>query len=361
MTVRGLQTMGCQPPGSDLRIAVLRRRTHDVAQPASGTVAACAASQRLLPFADCWGAMKTNDIGSAAVDLCVGCPAFGDGVDYRTADRIIRRSIDLGITSFDTANVYGGGASESFLGRTLSRVRERVTITTKVGHASDGVTGTSPAAIRTALSASLRRLGTDYIDVYLLHRPDPRTPVAATVGTLRDLFDEGKVLAIGASGYALEDLQQLMSEAALAGVPFRTYQANYSLLVRQAEVDLVPLCRRMQVGLVPFFALAGELLTGKYRGNMNPITGRYAHAPREWKQAALTVENYEKIARLESVACKAGLTLVELSLSWLARRPAVSSVLVGVTSVAQLEENARAIRPLERGVFAAVEEVCGQD
>ena len=196
----------------------------------------------------------------------VGCNNFGGRLDSEGTAAVVQAALDTGINFFDTADIYGQGKSEEYLGRALGDRRDDVVIATKFGNAMEGQgSGASPAYIRIAVEASLRRLGTDRIDLYQLHTPDANTPIADTLGTLGDLVHEGKVLEIGCSNFSLEQLRD--AEAAVRGTatPFVSVQNQFSMLVREPEREILPECNRTGLAFLPYFPLASGLLSGKFR------------------------------------------------------------------------------------------------
>jgi aryl-alcohol dehydrogenase-like predicted oxidoreductase len=271
----------------------------------------------------------------------LGCNNFGGRIDAERSTEVVNAALDNGITFFDTADIYGGTKSEEFLGQALGRRRHEVVLATKFGmKVDDDRHGAKPAYVRAALEDSLRRLGTDTIDLYILHTPDPETPIADTLGALDDCVTAGKVLQIGCSNFSAAQLREA------AAVPdgaarFVCVQNEYSLLQRQPEVEVLAECERQGISFVPYFPLASGLLTGKYkRGEPPPPGGRLSGMPTE-HFAALE----PRLQRAESLAAFAeeqGHTLLELAISWLLCRRPVASVIAGATSRAQVEANATA-------------------
>lgn len=265
------------------------------------------------------------------------------------AREVVDAALDSGITFFDVADVYGSprGRSEELLGQALSGRRENAVIGTKFGQDMQGSNGPDFGArgsrryLRRAVESSLRRLGTDWIDLYQLHRPDPLTPPAETLDALDDLVREGKIRYVGLCNMAAWQLADAVWTASDAGgtVPIAA-QNHYSLLAREAERELVPACRRFRVGLLPYFPLANGLLTGKYRrGQTAPPGSRLAE-----RGHLLADAPWERIERLRYFAEQAGVPMTAVALGWLAAQPVVGSVIAGATTPEQVRTNAAAGR-----------------
>jgi aryl-alcohol dehydrogenase-like predicted oxidoreductase len=288
-----------------------------------------------------------RSIGRIPVSLAgVGCNNFGRRIDEGDTLAVVDAALDAGVALFDTADLYGDGASEEFLGRALGARRDGVVIVSKFGMraAPNGLSGGSSLWVGRACEASLRRLGTDRIDVYLLHQPDPSTPIGDTLQSMAALVDEGKVREIGCSNFSATQLDDAAKAAADLGVPaFATVQNEYSLVEREPEAEVLPACERLGISFMPYFPLAGGLLTGKYRpGAPRPTGARFSHtgAGAEF----LTDERFATVERLTVFAASRGHTIVELALSWLAGNPSVASVIAGATSAKQVRMNAAATR-----------------
>jgi aryl-alcohol dehydrogenase-like predicted oxidoreductase len=248
-------------------------------------------------------------------------------------------ALDSGINFFDTADVYGGGQSEEFLGKALKGRREKAIIATKFGiKMGEGQEGARPEYVRQALDASLRRLGVDTIDLYQIHRPDPNTPIADTVQALNDAMKAGKVREIGCSNFSAE---QMRAARATPGPRyFASVQNDYSLMKRDPEAEVLPECARTAVGFLPYFPLANGLLTGKYRkGKPFPDSsrGKDAFGPK-----IFTPENLERVESLIAFAESRDHSLLELAFSWLAAKPEVSSVIAGAKTAEQVRANSTA-------------------
>jgi aryl-alcohol dehydrogenase-like predicted oxidoreductase len=276
----------------------------------------------------------------------LGCNNFGMRIDADAARAVTEAALDAGVNHFDTAESYGGGESERFLGRALGARRGDAVITTKFGGARgvpDGLAPGSAENVARSIDGSLERLGTDYVDLYLLHVPDATTPIGETLVALNALVDEGKVREIGCSNFSAAMLDEAAAFAADNGLrPFCNVQNNYSLLDRAVEADALPAVERLGITLVPYFPLASGVLTGKYtRGEPAPEGTRLA----AWGDRAggfLNDERMDAVERLKRYARDRGHTLVELALSWLAGCGVVGSVIAGATSPEQVRANAAA-------------------
>jgi aryl-alcohol dehydrogenase-like predicted oxidoreductase len=311
--------------------------------------------------------METRRVGNLEVSVAgLGCNNFGMRIDEAAAKRVVDAALDVGVNHFDTADIYGGGASEEFLGRSLGARRSDAVITTKVGmRVPEGEHGGSEPYITTHCEESLARLGTDYIDLYLLHQPDADTPIAETLSTFAKLVAAGKVREVGCSNFTGAQLEEAERVAADLGVPrFVNAQNDFSLLNRSVEDDLLPVCERLGVVLMPYFPLASGMLTGKYRrGEEHPEGSRLA----AWGDRAGMFTSDEKFDVVEALAEYAeahGHSLLELALSWLACTPAVGSVIAGATSPEQVRANAAAttawaLTEAERSEIDALARVSG--
>jgi aryl-alcohol dehydrogenase-like predicted oxidoreductase len=290
--------------------------------------------------------METRRIGSLEVSLVgLGCNNFGRRLDAHQTAAVVDAALEAGITFFDTADVYGGGQSEAFLGQALGRRRNAVVIATKFGNPMEGQgRGASATYIQRAVEASLRRLGTEHIDLYQLHRPDPETPIAETLGALEDLVQAGKVREIGCSNVSIEQLREAQAAGHVQDggrVRFVSVQNEYSLLHRDPEQDVLAECERTGMAFLPYFPLASGLLTGKYRrGQPVPTGSRLAGSPNAANQ--LTERNLAIVEALIQFAAARGHTIVELAVSWLVARPVVASVIAGATTAEQVHANASA-------------------
>ena len=287
--------------------------------------------------------MDTRRIGSLEVSAVgLGCNNFGTRLDFFGTASVVETALDAGITFFDTADIYGQGRSEEFLGELLAARRDRVVIATKFGMEMDpGRKGAKPEYVRRAVEDSLRRLRTDYIDLYQLHRPDPTTPMEQTLAALDELVRRGKVREIGCSFFTAPELEAAR-EAAGAGTRFASVQNEYSLLNREPEGGVLAACERQGLAFLPYYPLACGVLTGKHRrGRSAPRESRLAGGG-DWARRFLTERNLAVAEALEAYAVSRGRTLLELAVSWLLSRPAVASVIAGASTPEQVRANAAA-------------------
>ena len=296
--------------------------------------------------------MKTRNLGRSDLvvsELGLGCNNFGMMIDRDASRKVIDKAIDLGITLFDTADIYGNrGGSETILGNVLGARRKHIVLATKVGKAMDEagkMKGSSRGYIVSGVEASLKRLQTDWIDLYQIHELDPLTPMEETLGALDDLIRQGKVRYIGCSNFPAQkvtEASRLSAEKKIQG--FVSCQDHYSLLVRTIEQELVPVMERNGLGLLPYFPLAGGMLTGKYRRGTEPAEGtRFA----SWKDLARrydTDANWDKVERLERFCGERNYSMLEVAFGWLLSKPVVSSVIAGATGPDQVRANAAAAR-----------------
>lgn len=302
--------------------------------------------------------MDTRRLGTLDVSVVgLGCNNFGMRIDADATRAVVDAAIEAGITYFDTAEAYGGGQSEEFLGAALAGRRDQVLIATKWGmrppEAGQPPNG-SPEAIRTAIEGSLGRLGTDRIDHYQLHRHDPDTPVDETLGALAELVDEGKVREIGCSNFTAEQLDDATAAAAGRGVgPFASVQNHYSLLTRTPETDgVLDACARHGIGFVPYFPLESGVLTGKYRADEPPPEGTRLAAWGDRAGMFLDADRLAAVARITQWAEARGHTVLDAAMSWLAGDGRVVSIIAGATRPEQVRANVAAagwaISPEER-------------
>jgi aryl-alcohol dehydrogenase-like predicted oxidoreductase len=288
--------------------------------------------------------VETRRIGTLEVSVIgLGCNNFGWKIDESATRRVIDASIARGINFLDTADTYGKTTSEEFIGRALEGRRASVIIATKFGKPVDPTrTGARPEYVHQACNDSLRRLGTDYIDLYQLHAPDPTVPIADTLGALDELVKAGKVREIGCSNFSADQLREA-DEASRRGhlARFVSVQNHYNMLRRDDEADAIPECERLGIAYLPYFPLESGLLTGKYRlGQSAPAGTRIAEGG--WLASKFTNENLAIIERLIAFAESRKHTLLELSISWLLRYSVVASVIAGATRPDQVSANAAA-------------------
>lgn len=292
--------------------------------------------------------MEHRTLGQLEISTVgLGCNNFGMRLDAAQTAQVVGAAIDVGINYFDTAESYGNGQSEEYLGRAVRHRRDEVVIATKWGHTNhlaDGERGGDPALIRTRLEASLSRLGTDHVDHYQLHRPDPETPAEETLGCLTALRDEGKIREIGCSDFSAGQLAEAHEAATDLGLlGYATVQNHYSLLTRDPETDGVfDACERLGIGFVPYFPLESGLLTGKYRQGVDrPDGSRLAR----WGDRADGFIDDAKLATVERLiawAAERDHSLLDLAISWHTSHPLVTSVIAGATSPAQVAANVAA-------------------
>ena len=284
--------------------------------------------------------MEYRKLGSLNVSLVgIGCNNFGWRTDAAGTAAVVDAAFDDGINFFDTADVYGAGQSEEFLGKALKGRRNKAIIATKFGmKMGEGKEGARPEYVREALDASLRRLQVEVIDLYQIHFPDPKTPIADTLHALNDAVKSGKVREIGCSNFSAEQMR------AARDTPgpryFVSVQNDYSLMKRDPEAEVLPECARTGVAFLPYFPLANGLLTGKYRkGKSFPDSsrGKDAFGPK-----VFTPENLERVEKLIAFSESQGHTVLDLAFSWLAARPEVCSVNAGAKTVDQVRANSRA-------------------
>jgi len=293
--------------------------------------------------------MKTRRLGNSALEVSVvglGCNNFGL-LDIESSRRVVDHALELGVTLFDTADIYGNrGGSEEQLGQILGPHRKNIVLATKFGMAMDDDAGKargSRAYIMGAVEASLKRLRTEWIDLYQYHTPDPSTPPEETLRALDELVKQGKVRAIGCSNLpaaGIADAAEISSRNALAS--FATAQDEYSLVVRGAEKELLPAIEANGLSLLPYFPLASGLLTGKYKhGAEIPAGTRYARATR-FSDRYMSEENWKIVDRLNAFCAARNRTLLELAFSWLLSHKCLASVIAGATRPEQIEQNVKA-------------------
>jgi aryl-alcohol dehydrogenase-like predicted oxidoreductase len=302
--------------------------------------------------------LETRRIGSLEVSLVgLGCNNFGWRIDADASAAAVNAALDAGINFFDTADIYGAGASEEFLGRALGSRRNDVLIATKFGMKMDEERrGASPDYVRHAVEDSLQRLGTDRIDLYQLHQPDPEVPIAETLGALDELVRAGKVREIGCSNFSSDRLRAAEGAIQEGGARFVSVQNQYSMVHRDPEADVIPECVRAGIAFLPYFPLASGLLTGKYRPGQPAPEG--SRARDGFGPKVFTDENLALVEALSGFAKAHGHTMLELAVSWLTAQPAVASVIAGAKSPAQVKANASAAGwQLAKEDLAAIEEI----
>src|SRR5215211_108246 len=260
--------------------------------------------------------MDTRRIGSLEVSVVgLGCNNFGRRLDYDATSAVVDAALDAGVTFFDTADVYGGTKSEEYLGRALGRRRDDVVVATKFGSRLDKQRrGARPEYVHRAVEDSLRRLGTDRIDLYQLHIPDPDVPIGETLGALEELVKAGKVREIGCSNFSADQLREAEEVTREGAARFVSVQNEYNLLHREPERDLLPECERLGIAFIPYFPLTNGLLTGKYRQGKGAPTGSRLDSGRG--ERLLTDRNLAVVERLVEFSERRGHTILELAFSW---------------------------------------------
>ena len=294
--------------------------------------------------------MKTRRLGTSTLEVSVvglGGNNFGGRIHFAASERVVHKAIALGVNLIDTADSYGNrGGSEEELGRILGDKRKHIVLATKFGLPMDD-TGTLRGASRRyivhAVDASLKRMRTDWIDLYQLHRPDDRTPIEETLRALDELVRQGKVRYIGCSNLSAQQVIAAQDTASRQGLAaFVSCQDEYSLLERDIERELIPTAKAIGLGILPYFPLASGLLTGKYRRGAAPPPGSRLAKNQRHAQDFLSERNWRIVGELEAFAARRHRTLLELAFGWLLRDPVVASVIAGATSPEQIEQNVRA-------------------
>ncbi|HLT77651.1 MAG TPA: aldo/keto reductase [Ferrovibrio sp.] len=293
--------------------------------------------------------MKFRNLGNSGLlvsEVGLGCNNFEMRLDIEASRKVIHKALDLGITLFDTADIYGNrGGSETQMGKILGPRRKDIVLATKFGMPMDDEgrkVGASRRYIMQAVEDSLRRLQTDWIDLYQQHQPDPRTPIEETLRALDDLVRQGKVRYIGNSNFASWQLADADWTARQLGLNrFVSAQDELSLVFRKAEAEQLPACERFGLGFLPFFPLASGLLTGKHQGGKAAEGSRLANTQR-LADRYMTPANLATVERLRGWCEKRGMSMVDLAFGWLLAKPQVSSVIAGATRPEQLEQNVKA-------------------
>ena len=286
--------------------------------------------------------MRTRTLGEGGPDVSavgLGTNNFGGRIDYEQSRAVIDAALEAGVTLIDTADIYGQGTSEEFIGRALEGQRDGVLIATKFGKPMDELPEErrgNPDYIQAAVESSLHRLRTDVIDIYQMHEPDPVTPIVETLGALNDLVHEGKVRWIGSSNFSADQIEAAEEVSRGAGFHrFVSVQNHYSLVERGAEDDVLPVCEKLEIGFLPYFPLASGLLTGKYRRGEQATEGRLAG--REISEA-----RWDRSEALQRYADERGLSLLDVAVGGLLAMPAVSCVIAGATKPEQVRQNVAA-------------------
>ena len=286
--------------------------------------------------------MQTRKVGSLQVSVVgLGCNNFGWRINAEASARVIDAAIESGVVFFDTADRYGKGQSEDFLGQALGKRRDEIILATKFGMEMEkGQQGASPKYVREAVDASLRRLRTDRIDLYQLHQPDPKTPIADTLGALDELVRAGKVREIGCSNFSVNQIREA-ADASAGRAQFVSVQNQFSLFHREPETNgVLAECERRRLGFLPYFPLGSGLLSGKYRkGKKLPERSRAADG---WGPKVFTEQNLAIVESLIEFAEAKSHTILELAFSWLLSHKAVASVIAGASKPEQIRTNAKA-------------------
>ncbi len=295
--------------------------------------------------------MQTRKLGSSGPDVALvglGTNNFGGRIDRAAARLVLDKALDLGVTLIDTADVYGNkGGSEDSIGQLLGPRRKQVVLATKFGLPMDEagkLRGASRRYVMQAVDASLRRLKTDWIDIYQIHYPDAATPIEETLRALDELKQTGKIRFIGCSNFSAAQLEAAQSAAERQHlVSFICCQDEYSLLARELEKDRLPVMQKHGLGLLPYFPLASGLLTGKYRKDAPLPPGSRLAKSAHHADDLLTARNWRVVEALSAFAAARGHTLLELAMSFLASRPYVSGIIAGATRPEQVEQNVAAV------------------
>jgi aryl-alcohol dehydrogenase-like predicted oxidoreductase len=296
--------------------------------------------------------MEYNHLGKSGLQVSevgLGCMNFGMMNDEAESATIVHAALDLGVNLFDTADVYGNrGQSEEWLGRALGGRRAEVIVATKFAGPMSSerfdMRGGSRRYIMQAVEASLSRLGTDYIDLYQMHTVDEDTPIEETLRALDDLIKQGKVRYIGCSNFKAWEVADATWTAGSCNLnAFISAQNRYSLLTRDPEIELMPACEAFGLSVLPYFPLESGLLTGKYRKGAEPPEGSRLAKWGSWGSGAFASEDkIDKVEALSVLCTRYEHSLLDMAVGWLASRPVVGSVIAGVTTVEQLEQNVRA-------------------
>ncbi len=294
--------------------------------------------------------MQIRNLGRSGLRVSVvglGCNNFGGRIDLEASRKVVHKALDLGITLFDTADTYGNfGGSETCLGEILGAKRKEIVLASKFGMAMNAegtIKGASRRYIMSEVEASLKRLKTDWLDLYQLHAPDPLTPIEETLRALDDLVRQGKVRYIGCSNLpAWQVVEAQWTSKHLGLESFVSAQDEYSLVVRHIDRELIPALQAYDMGLLPFFPLASGLLTGKYKRNAPMPPGTRLTNTQRLADRFLTEMNWQIAEKLSDFAATRGHNLLELAFSWLACRPQVASVIAGATKPEQIEANVKA-------------------
>ncbi len=293
--------------------------------------------------------MEYRRLGSSGLQVSViglGTNNIGGRMDYKQTEKVLKQTVEEGINFIDTSNTYGNGLAEEFIGKALKGNRDKVLLATKVaGTMGEGPNqhGVSRKHIMEQVEISLRKLQTDYLDLYQIHYYDPFTPLEESLRTMDNLVTQGKVRYIGCSNFAAWQVAEAMGTAKALGLePLVSTESEYSMLKRGIEKELLPCCRRYKLGIIPYFPLASGFLTGKYKRGKQAPKGTRLSIQHKRAGAILTDENFAVLEKLEVFVGERGRSLTELAFAWLLAHPEVSSVIAGVTRPEQITANARA-------------------
>jgi aryl-alcohol dehydrogenase-like predicted oxidoreductase len=304
--------------------------------------------------------------GTKVSELCLGTMIFGQQVDEATAIKIINRAIDLGVNFIDTADVYAQGRSEEIVGKAIKGRRDDIVLATKVrGRTSQDPNGEglSRKHIMRNLDASLKRLGTDYIDLYQVHRTDPTTPLRETMAALSDLVRSGKVRYIGCSNFPAWQLEKALRISEVNGFEaFATVQPRYNIIDRDIERELLPLCAEEGIGVIPYSPLAGGVLTGKYHPDKPAPEGSRGQLRPAMITRNLNPHNQAILQELERIGSETTMPLSQIGLAWLMANTTVTSPIIGASKLEQLEENMGVLsHPLPTETLARISEASKPD
>ncbi len=288
--------------------------------------------------------METRTIGSLKVSVVgLGCNNFGGRIGEQQTAAVVGAALDAGITLFDTADIYGGTKSETYLGAALGARRDDVVVATKFGAPYDGHEGGASAAyIRRAVEDSLGRLGTDRIDLYQQHVPDQKTPIAETIGALAELVAEGKIREFGCSNFTAAMLAEAAAATPTSGPGFVSVQNQYNMLHRDPEDGVLKECESLGMAFLPYFPLASGLLSGKYRAGEPAPEGARLATMGDRAKSQLSDERLAQVAALDELAHRDGHSVLDLAFAWLLARPEVASVIAGATRPEQVTANVAA-------------------
>jgi aryl-alcohol dehydrogenase-like predicted oxidoreductase len=309
--------------------------------------------------------MKYTRLGQAGVQvsqLCLGTMIYGRQVDEKESIKIIHRAIDLGINFIDTADIYVMGRSETIVGKALKGMRDNIVLATKV-YNQMGPTpndrGLSRKHILHAITASLTRLQTDYIDLYQVHRFDHETPLRETLSAMTDLVQEGKIHYFGSSNFTAWQIEKALRVSDTHGfVSIRSSQPRYNILDRDVERELLPVCQEEGIGVIPYSPLAGGFLTGKYQIDQPIPEGSRGALRPDWMRQYQTELNYRILQELMTISTETGLKMSQLSLAWLLANPAITAPIIGASRIEQLEENVEMVdHPPSPTILARISEV----